>query len=94
MVLHSVQRQRLGTSATNPPRRNELLEHQQEITEGEGNSEILKWMQSTIIQTSNKQNKGITPQKEGGKQGKSPSSFYQKASSQPTSSGREKEQEK
>ncbi|MBW0499790.1 hypothetical protein O181_039505 [Austropuccinia psidii MF-1] len=51
-------------------------------------------MESTIIQASNKKDKGVPRQKEGGKQGRSPSSFYQKSSSQPTSPRREEEQEK
>ncbi|MBW0497207.1 hypothetical protein O181_036922 [Austropuccinia psidii MF-1] len=41
-----------------------------------------------------KKDKGVPCQKEGGKQGRSPSSFYQQASSQPTSPRREEEQEK
>ncbi|MBW0554689.1 hypothetical protein O181_094404 [Austropuccinia psidii MF-1] len=59
-----------------------------------GNSEILQWMESTIIQASNQKEKGVPCQKEGGKQGRSPSSFYQQASSQPTFPRREAEQEK
>ncbi|MBW0470534.1 hypothetical protein O181_010249 [Austropuccinia psidii MF-1] len=51
-------------------------------------------MESTVIQASNQEDKAITCQKEGGKQGRSPSSFYQQASSQPTSPRREEEQEK
>ncbi|MBW0485086.1 hypothetical protein O181_024801 [Austropuccinia psidii MF-1] len=39
-------------------------------------------MESTIIQTSNQKDKGLT-KKEGRKQGRSPSSFYQQAISQP-----------
>ncbi|MBW0480827.1 hypothetical protein O181_020542 [Austropuccinia psidii MF-1] len=50
-------------------------------------------MKSTIIQTSNQKDKGVPCQKEGGKQGKSPSTFYQKASSQPTSPKRQDEKE-
>ncbi|MBW0499337.1 hypothetical protein O181_039052 [Austropuccinia psidii MF-1] len=79
-VLHSVQGQRLGNVATNTPRSDELLEYPEKITQRGGNSEILQWMESTIIQASNQENKGIPCQKEGGKQGRSPSSFYQKAS--------------
>ncbi|MBW0467742.1 hypothetical protein O181_007457 [Austropuccinia psidii MF-1] len=41
-----------------------------------------------------KKAKGIPFQKEGGKQGRSPSCFYQQASSQPTSPRMEEEQEK
>ncbi|MBW0591252.1 hypothetical protein O181_130967 [Austropuccinia psidii MF-1] len=51
-------------------------------------------MESTIIQASNQEDKGIPFQKERGKQGRSPSSFYQKASSQPASPIREEEEEK
>ncbi|MBW0557127.1 hypothetical protein O181_096842 [Austropuccinia psidii MF-1] len=51
-------------------------------------------MELTIIQTSNQKNKGLAQQKEGGNQGRSPSSFYQKATSQPTSPIREEEQER
>ncbi|MBW0570442.1 hypothetical protein O181_110157 [Austropuccinia psidii MF-1] len=50
-------------------------------------------MESTIIQTSNQKDKGVPCLKEGGKQGRSPSSCYQQASSQPNSP-REEEQEK
>ncbi|MBW0561623.1 hypothetical protein O181_101338 [Austropuccinia psidii MF-1] len=51
-------------------------------------------MESTVIQASNQKDQGVTLQKEGGKQGRSPSSFYQQASSQPTYPRREEEQEK
>ncbi|MBW0560307.1 hypothetical protein O181_100022 [Austropuccinia psidii MF-1] len=51
-------------------------------------------MESTIIQTSNQKDQGVPWQKEGGNQGKSPSSIYQQAPSQPTSPRREEEQEK
>ncbi|MBW0593812.1 hypothetical protein O181_133527 [Austropuccinia psidii MF-1] len=81
-VLHSVQGQGPGNVATNTPRSDDLLAHPQRG----GNSEILQWMESTIIQASN--------QKEGGNQVRSPSSFYQQAPSQPTSPRREEEQEK
>ncbi|MBW0584079.1 hypothetical protein O181_123794 [Austropuccinia psidii MF-1] len=50
-------------------------------------------MESTIIQASNQEDKGIPCQKEGGRQGRSPSSFFQQASSKPTSPRREEEQE-
>ncbi|MBW0464368.1 hypothetical protein O181_004083 [Austropuccinia psidii MF-1] len=93
-VLHSVQGQRLGNVATNPPRSDEILAYPEKIPQRGGNSEILQWMESTIIQASNKEDKGIPCQKERGKQGRSPSSFYQKASSQPASPKREEEQEK
>ncbi|MBW0590953.1 hypothetical protein O181_130668 [Austropuccinia psidii MF-1] len=49
-------------------------------------------MESTIIQASNQKYKGIQFQKEGGEQGRSPSSFYQQASSQQTSPRIEEEQ--
>ncbi|MBW0544940.1 hypothetical protein O181_084655 [Austropuccinia psidii MF-1] len=51
-------------------------------------------MESTIIQTSNQEDQGVPFQKERAKQGRSPSSCYQQASSQPTSARREEEQEK
>ncbi|MBW0504472.1 hypothetical protein O181_044187 [Austropuccinia psidii MF-1] len=50
-------------------------------------------MESTIIQNSNQEDKRIPCQKEGGKQGRSPSSFYLQASSQPNSTRREEEKE-
>ncbi|MBW0588321.1 hypothetical protein O181_128036 [Austropuccinia psidii MF-1] len=93
-VLHSVQRQGLGHVALNTPRSDELLEHPENVPQRGGNSEILQWMESTIIQTSNQKDQGVPYQKEGGNQGRSPSSFYQQAPSQPTSPRREEEQEK
>ncbi|MBW0593311.1 hypothetical protein O181_133026 [Austropuccinia psidii MF-1] len=93
-VLHGVQGQRLGTVSKDPPRSDELLEYSHKFPQRGGNSEILQWMESTIIQTSNLKDKGLEQQKEGGKQGKSPSRFYQKGSSQQTFPRREEEQEK
>ncbi|MBW0500165.1 hypothetical protein O181_039880 [Austropuccinia psidii MF-1] len=93
-VLHSVQGQRLENVATNPPRSDELLAYPERIPQRGGNSGILQWMVFTIIKASNQEDKVIPCQKEGGNQGRSPSSFYQQASSQPTSPRREKEQEK
>ncbi|MBW0563872.1 hypothetical protein O181_103587 [Austropuccinia psidii MF-1] len=93
-VLHSVQRQGLGNVASNIPRSDELLAHPQNIPQSGGNSEILQWIESTVIQASNQKDQGVPLQKEGGKQGRSPSSFYQKSSSQPTSPRREEEQQK
>ncbi|MBW0591612.1 hypothetical protein O181_131327 [Austropuccinia psidii MF-1] len=51
-------------------------------------------MECTIIQASNPKDKRVQFQKEGGKQGRTPSSFYQQASSQATSPRREEEKEK
>ncbi|MBW0489564.1 hypothetical protein O181_029279 [Austropuccinia psidii MF-1] len=93
-LLHSVQGQGLGNVATNPPRSDELLAYSENIPQIGGNREILQWMESTIIQTSNQKCKGRPFQKEGGKQGRSPSSFYQKASSPPASPRGEEEKEK
>ncbi|MBW0463910.1 hypothetical protein O181_003625 [Austropuccinia psidii MF-1] len=42
-------------------------------------------MESTVIQAPNQKDKGLPCQKEGGKQGRSPSGFYQQATTQPTS---------
>ncbi|MBW0502565.1 hypothetical protein O181_042280 [Austropuccinia psidii MF-1] len=83
-VLHGVQGQGLGNVATNPPRSDELMAHPQRG----GNSEILQWMEYTIIQTSNQKDQEIPFQKEGGNQGRRTSSFYQQAPR------REEEQEK
>ncbi|MBW0573671.1 hypothetical protein O181_113386 [Austropuccinia psidii MF-1] len=93
-VLHSVQRQGLGNVASNTPRSDELLAHPQKAPHRGADSGILQWMESTVIQASNQKDRGVPLQKEGDKQGRSPSSFYQQASSQPTSPRREEEQEK
>ncbi|MBW0590646.1 hypothetical protein O181_130361 [Austropuccinia psidii MF-1] len=93
-VLHGLQGQRSGNFATNPPRSDELLAHLQKNFQREGNSEIFQQMESTIIQASNIKYQGIPCQKEGDNKGRSPSSFYQQASSQPASPRREEEQEK
>ncbi|MBW0541299.1 hypothetical protein O181_081014 [Austropuccinia psidii MF-1] len=93
-LLHSLQEQRLGNIGTNSPRSDELLEYPEKIPQRGGNSKILQWMEYTIIQASNQEDEEIPFQKERVKQGGSPSSFYQKASSQPNSPRREEEQEK
>ncbi|MBW0558325.1 hypothetical protein O181_098040 [Austropuccinia psidii MF-1] len=51
-------------------------------------------MEYTIIKKSNLKDKGLAQQKEGGNQGRSSSSLYQQATSQPNSPRREEEQEK
>ncbi|MBW0502148.1 hypothetical protein O181_041863 [Austropuccinia psidii MF-1] len=71
-VLHSVQGQGLGNVATKTPRSDELLAHPQEVPQRGGNSEILQFMESTIIKNSNKKDQGVPCQKEGGSQGRSP----------------------
>ncbi|MBW0536805.1 hypothetical protein O181_076520 [Austropuccinia psidii MF-1] len=76
-VLHSVQRQGLGNAATNTPKSDEILAHPQKAHQRGGNSEILQWIESTIIQTTNQKDQGVPCQKEGGNQGRSPSSFCQ-----------------
>ncbi|MBW0587975.1 hypothetical protein O181_127690 [Austropuccinia psidii MF-1] len=58
-VLNSLQGQRLGNFAKNPPRSDELQAYPDKIPQRGGNSEILKWMESTIIQASNQEDKGI-----------------------------------
>ncbi|MBW0587618.1 hypothetical protein O181_127333 [Austropuccinia psidii MF-1] len=93
-VQHSVQRQGLGNVSKNTPRSDELLAHTQKAPKRGGNCEILQCMESTIIQTSNQKDQGVPCQKEGGNQGRRPSSFYQQTPSQPTSPKREEEQEK
>ncbi|MBW0568339.1 hypothetical protein O181_108054 [Austropuccinia psidii MF-1] len=62
-VLHSVQGQGLGNVAKNTPRSDELLAHSQNVPQRGGNSEILQWMKSTIIQTSNQEDQGVPFQK-------------------------------
>ncbi|MBW0470641.1 hypothetical protein O181_010356 [Austropuccinia psidii MF-1] len=93
-VIKSVQGEGLGNVATNPSRSDQLLAHPEKIPQRGGNSEIIQFMESNIIQASNKKDEGVPCQKEGGKKGRSPSSFYQKASSQPASPRRENDQEK
>ncbi|MBW0578736.1 hypothetical protein O181_118451 [Austropuccinia psidii MF-1] len=93
-VLHSVQGKRLQNVYTNPPRSDELLAHPQKAPQRGENSEILQWMQSTIIKTSNPKDKRLAQKKEGGKQGRSPSSFYQHATSQPTPHKKKKKKKK
>ncbi|MBW0489479.1 hypothetical protein O181_029194 [Austropuccinia psidii MF-1] len=51
-------------------------------------------MESTIIQTSNQEEKGLAQKKEGDKQARIPNSFYQQSTSQPTSPKRQEEQGK
>ncbi|MBW0537577.1 hypothetical protein O181_077292 [Austropuccinia psidii MF-1] len=48
-VLHSRKGQRFGNVASNTPRSDELLAHPQKVPQRAGNSEILQWMESTII---------------------------------------------
>ncbi|MBW0535576.1 hypothetical protein O181_075291 [Austropuccinia psidii MF-1] len=64
-VLHSFQRQGLGNVGSNPPRSDELLEHPQKVPQRGGNSGILQWMESTIIQTSNQKDQGVPCEKRG-----------------------------
>ncbi|MBW0555323.1 hypothetical protein O181_095038 [Austropuccinia psidii MF-1] len=78
-VLHNVQGKGLGNVLTNTPRSDEILANPQKAPQKGGNSEILQWMESTIIQTSNQKDQGIPRQNEGGNQGRSTSSFYQQA---------------
>ncbi|MBW0522503.1 hypothetical protein O181_062218 [Austropuccinia psidii MF-1] len=51
-------------------------------------------MESTIIQTSKQKYKGLAQKKERGKQGRSPSSFYQKATSHTASQEGKKNKKK
>ncbi|MBW0558772.1 hypothetical protein O181_098487 [Austropuccinia psidii MF-1] len=93
-IYDPAQGQGLGDVATNPPRSVELLAYSQNIPQRGGNNEILEWMESTVIQALNQKDKGVPLQKEGGKQGRSPSSLYQQATSRPTSPSGEEEQGK
>ncbi|MBW0503706.1 hypothetical protein O181_043421 [Austropuccinia psidii MF-1] len=58
-VLNSVEGQGLGNFATIPPKSDELLAHPEKVPQRGGNTEILQWMESTIIQNSNQNNKGL-----------------------------------
>ncbi|MBW0526398.1 hypothetical protein O181_066113 [Austropuccinia psidii MF-1] len=78
-VLHSVQSQGLGNAASNIPSSDELLAHPQKVPHRGGDSGIIQWMESTVIQASNQEDQGVPLQKEEGKQGRSPSSLYQQA---------------
>ncbi|MBW0463578.1 hypothetical protein O181_003293 [Austropuccinia psidii MF-1] len=62
-VIHIQYRQGLVKVSPNPPRSDELLANTQENPSGGGNGEIHQWMESTITQTSNKNNKGMAQQK-------------------------------
>ncbi|MBW0463335.1 hypothetical protein O181_003050 [Austropuccinia psidii MF-1] len=93
-VLHGVQGQRVGKIATNPPRSGELPEPPEKVHQRGGNSDILQWMEITSIRTPNIKHKGMEQQKEGGKKGRSPSSFYQKATSQKPHQGGKKNKKK
>ncbi|MBW0494283.1 hypothetical protein O181_033998 [Austropuccinia psidii MF-1] len=64
-VLHSLQRQRLGNVATKPPRSDELPAYPKNTPQRGGNSEILQWIELTIIQASNEEDKGISCKREG-----------------------------
>ncbi|MBW0543848.1 hypothetical protein O181_083563 [Austropuccinia psidii MF-1] len=66
----------LGNVTPKQPRSDGLLEYPENVPQRGLNSETLQWMESTIIQTSNQKGKGVPFEKEGGKQGRSPSSFY------------------
>ncbi|MBW0563248.1 hypothetical protein O181_102963 [Austropuccinia psidii MF-1] len=63
-VLHSVKGQRLANTSTNPPRTDELLAYPETIPQRGGNSKILQWMEYTIIQASNQEDKGTPCRKE------------------------------
>ncbi|MBW0573072.1 hypothetical protein O181_112787, partial [Austropuccinia psidii MF-1] len=93
-VLNGVQGKRLGNVSKNSPRSDKLLEYPEEAPQRGGNCEIIQWMESTIIQHLVQNDNGLAQQKEGGKQGISPSTFYQKSTSQQTTQRREEEQEK
>ncbi|MBW0514970.1 hypothetical protein O181_054685 [Austropuccinia psidii MF-1] len=71
-VIHSVQGQGLRNVATNTPKSDELLKNPQKVPQRGGNSEILQWMESMIIQTSNQKDQGVPCQKEGGNQEEAP----------------------
>ncbi|MBW0589077.1 hypothetical protein O181_128792 [Austropuccinia psidii MF-1] len=68
-VLHHVQGQGLGNAAKNLPRSDELKAHPEKFPQRGENSEILQWMESTIIQTSDQNIKEFHSKKrEAGKE--------------------------
>ncbi|MBW0581453.1 hypothetical protein O181_121168 [Austropuccinia psidii MF-1] len=62
-LLHGVKGQRLGNDSSNTPRSDELLAHPEKFPQRGGNSEILQWMESTVIQASNQKDQGAPCQK-------------------------------
>ncbi|MBW0567509.1 hypothetical protein O181_107224, partial [Austropuccinia psidii MF-1] len=63
-VLHSVQGERLENVAPNTPRSDELPAHPQKVPHRGGDSGILQWMESTVIQASNqKRARSTTPKR-------------------------------
>ncbi|MBW0593407.1 hypothetical protein O181_133122 [Austropuccinia psidii MF-1] len=71
-VLHHVQGQVLGNVLTKPPRSDELWAHLEKAPQRGGNREILQWMESTIIQTSNQKYKGLAQQEKGARKEEAP----------------------
>ncbi|MBW0564089.1 hypothetical protein O181_103804 [Austropuccinia psidii MF-1] len=71
-VLHSVQGQVMGNVSTNKARSGEFLAHPQKVAQRGENGDILQWMESNIILTSNQKDQGVTFKKEGDDQGRTP----------------------
>ncbi|MBW0475383.1 hypothetical protein O181_015098 [Austropuccinia psidii MF-1] len=92
-VLHGVKGKGLENVSTNTPRSDHLLAYSQKTPQRGGNIEILQWTESTVIQAPKQKDKGVPCQKEGGKQGRSCSSFYHQPTSQTTSQSGEEEEE-
>ncbi|MBW0534457.1 hypothetical protein O181_074172 [Austropuccinia psidii MF-1] len=88
-VLQVLQGKRLGNSATNPPRCDELPEHPHKAPQKGGSRKILQFMESTIIQTSNQKHKALEKQKEGGNKRRIPvASTSKPQDSQPHQEGK------
>ncbi|MBW0474621.1 hypothetical protein O181_014336 [Austropuccinia psidii MF-1] len=87
-VLHTLQRQIFGNSATNTPRSDELLEHPQNVPERGGHSEITQLMEYNIIKTSNKKMKEFHKKKEVSKEEVPLSSTSKLQASQPPQEGK------
>ncbi|MBW0578456.1 hypothetical protein O181_118171 [Austropuccinia psidii MF-1] len=64
-VLHSVQRQGLGNVASNTPRSDEVMAHPQKVPHRGGDSGILQFMKSTVIQASKSERSRSTTPKRG-----------------------------
>ncbi|MBW0587153.1 hypothetical protein O181_126868, partial [Austropuccinia psidii MF-1] len=93
-VLHSVQRQGLGNAASNTPRSDELLAHPQNVPQKGGNSEILQWIESTIIQTSNQKDQGVPCQKKEESKEEAPVASTSKPQANPLPQERKKNKKK
>ncbi|MBW0582426.1 hypothetical protein O181_122141 [Austropuccinia psidii MF-1] len=94
-VLHSVQRQRLGNVASNTPRSDALLAHPQNVPHRGGDSGILQWMESTVIQASKKKIKEFHCKKRESSKEEAPVAYTSKPqANQPPQEGKKNKKNK